>query len=155
MMERGSAVAAGDPAREQAREAVTGEARRDRRDGRREVRAASAARQPSRWLCACVPAEAEARAEAVPARVCRRPSWQAGHFHAREVGADRAAGRVGRRPTFFPHLPCRTEKVAKTLRSRDLGCTRITPKMRAEDLTSRAESKIYLYFACRRAEGGY
>ena len=82
MMKRGSAVAAGDPAREQAREAVTGEARRAGRAGRREVRDASAARQPSRWPCVCVLAEAEARAEAVPARRCRRPSWQAGHFHA-------------------------------------------------------------------------
>lgn len=82
MTERGSAVAAGGPAREQAREAVTGEARRAGRARCREVRDASAARQPSRWPCACVPAEAEARAEAVPARRCRRPSWQAGHFHA-------------------------------------------------------------------------
>lgn len=79
MKKRGSAVAAGGPAREQAREAVTGEARRA---GRREVRDASAARQPSRWPCACVPAEAEARAEAVPARRCRRPSWRAGRCHA-------------------------------------------------------------------------
>lgn len=82
MMKRGSAVAAGGPAREQAREAVPVEARRAGRARCREVRDASAARQPSRWLCACVLAEAEARAEAVPARRCRRSSWQAGHFHA-------------------------------------------------------------------------
>ncbi len=82
MTERGSAVAAGGPAREQAREAVTGETGRDRRTGRREVRDASAARQPSRRLCACVLAEAEARVEAVSARRCRRPSWRAGRCHA-------------------------------------------------------------------------
>lgn len=111
MIERGSAVAAGDPAREQARETVTGEARRAGRAGRREVRDASAARQPSRWLCVCVLAEAEARAEAVPARRCRRPSWQAGHFHAtREVGADRAAGRWAVRPTYLHPPPVQSRK---------------------------------------------
>lgn len=84
MTERGSAVAAGGPAREQAREAVPGETGRDRRAGRREVRPPTeeGGRQPSRCLRACVTAEAEARAEAVPARRCRRSSWQAGHFHA-------------------------------------------------------------------------
>lgn len=68
MTERGSAVAAGGPAREQAREAVTGEAGCDRRTGRREVRPPTeeGGRQPSRCLRACVTAEAEARAEAVP-----------------------------------------------------------------------------------------
>ena len=68
MKKHGSAVAAGGPAREQAREAVPVEARRTGRARCREVRDASAARQPSRRLCACVLAEAEARAEAVPAR---------------------------------------------------------------------------------------
>ena len=66
MKKRGSAVAAGGPAREQAREAVPVEARRAGRARCREVRDASAARQPSRWLCACVLAEVEARVEAVP-----------------------------------------------------------------------------------------
>ncbi len=82
MTERGSAVAAGGPAREQTREAVPDEAGCDRRTGRREVRPPTeeGGRQPSRCLRACVTAEAEARAEAVPARRCRRSSWQAGHF---------------------------------------------------------------------------
>lgn len=73
MTERGSAVAAGGPAREQTREAVPDEAGCDRRTGRREVRPPTeeGGRQPSRCLRACV-----------PARRCRRSSWQAGHFHA-------------------------------------------------------------------------
>lgn len=105
MKKRGSAVAAGGPAREQAREAVTGETGRAGRARCREVRDASAARQPSRRLCACVPAEAEARAEAVPARRCRRPSWRAGRCHAaRQVGADREAVRWAVRPTYL-HPP--------------------------------------------------
>ena len=91
MTEHGSAVAAGGPAREQTREAVPDETGRDRHAGCREVRDASAARQPSRWLCACVPAEAEARAEAMPAKVCRRPSWQAGRCHA----APRSGTKLG------------------------------------------------------------
>lgn len=82
MKKRGSAVAAGGPAREQAREAVPVEARRAGRARCREVRDALAARQPSRRLCACVLAEAEARVEAVPARRYRRPSWRAGRCHA-------------------------------------------------------------------------
>ena len=74
MTERGSAVAAGGPAREQTREAVPDEAGCDRRTGRREVRPPTeeGGRQPSRCLRACVTAEAEARAEAVPARRCLR-----------------------------------------------------------------------------------
>lgn len=121
MKKHGSAVAAGGPAREQAREAVPVEARRAGRARCREVRDALAARQPSRWLCACVLAEAEARVEAVPARRCLRGGAEglagergAAMRHGRWVRtAKRAGGPSG--PLTYTHLPCRAGKTRQNV----------------------------------------
>lgn len=112
MMKRVRGIAFGGPTREQAREVVPGDARRARRARRLEVRAASAARQPSGELCACVLAE--------PRRELRRclrggveglADKRGTDMRAREVRAARAAGRwTAQRSTYLPSPPVQNRK---------------------------------------------
>lgn len=112
MMKRVRGIAFGGPTREQAREVVPGDARRARRARRLEVRDASAARQPSGELCACVLAE--------PRRELRRclrggveglADKRGTDTRAREVRAARAAGRwTAQRSTYLPSPPVQNRK---------------------------------------------
>lgn len=141
MKKRGSAVAAGDPAREQAREAVP--ARLGALGALDAARSVTLQRHGSR-AGGCVPVcLLKPRRES---RRCLRGGAEglAGERgtsmrHGRWVRtAKRAGGPSG--PLTYTHLPRRAGKHVKTLESRDLGRTQSHMEMRAGIVMRSAEN---------------
>lgn len=142
-MKRGSAIAAGGPALEQAREAVPGAGvecvRRcvSRGPSRRPTRRAAAERR------VCLRAYAAPRRE--PRRCLRGCAeglaGERGTSMRTGGGCGPRSGPVGRQAHLLtPTSRAEQKKHVKTLKSRDLGCTQSHVKMRAEFFAKNTEN---------------